>query len=47
MFFSHMVQPASTVTPPRPVITFATFRFLTAALSTGKAEGPASAAEVR
>jgi hypothetical protein len=40
-----MIQPASTVTPPRPVITFATFRFLTATVRSGPADGPTSAAE--
>ena len=42
---SHITHPASTVTPPRIVITFATLRFLTAACSSGPAEGPTSAAE--
>jgi hypothetical protein len=45
MFFSHRIQPARTDTPPRAVITFATFRFFTAAVSRGPADGPTSLAD--
>jgi hypothetical protein len=45
MFFSHRIQPAITVTAPSTVITFATFRFFTAAVSSGPADGPTSAAD--
>src|SRR5213078_2129275 len=45
MSFSHRIQPARTVMPPRAVMTLAAFRFFTAALRRGPAAGPTSAAD--
>src|SRR6266498_1544643 len=45
MSFNHITHPAITVVKPRPVMTLATFRFLTAAVSRGPADGPTSAAD--
>src|SRR5439155_23355954 len=45
MFFNHSTHPAMTFVKPRPVITRAAFRFFTAAVSSGPAEGPTSAAD--
>src|SRR6266508_461380 len=45
MFFSHKTHPPTTFTKPRPVMTLTAFRFFTAAVSTGWADGPTSSAD--